>query len=139
MEHFANAIYSKKLKFLRQQLELNQETMAANLNMSQQSYCKLEKGKTNFTYQRIQEICRVSKIQEKDFVLLEVFAFQKSLPVNMLSLIIDDSRIEALNKHYEILLMESELCNIKLEQRLRNYKPYQKTSGKDNPLVYVII
>ncbi len=111
--------------------------MAEKLKVCQQAYSKLEKGKIKFTPQRISQICNVFKLKEKDFMLLEVHLLPKSFENPLKNGI--DELIVALNRHYEILLLESELRNVKLEQKIRNYKPFQCTTGKDTPLVYVMI
>ena len=137
MNKLAKDMYSKKLKLLRYQLDLSQGKMAQKLELCQQAYSKLENGKTNFTPQRISQICKAFNIQEEDFISLETHTIQKSIDnyhENNL-----DHRIAAINMHYELLLLESELRNVKLEQKIRNYKPFQDITGKDTPLNYVMI
>lgn len=139
MKVLMNAIYSKKLKLLRHKFDATQNTMASKLNMSQQAYCKLEKGKTKFTLNRIEEICGIFKINLKDFTIVDDLSLQNLMQTTSQYEPVSDSIILELNNHYEILFIQSELRNIKLEQKILNYKPYKRTSGKDTPLIYVMI
>ncbi len=139
MTHFTNALYGKKLKNLRHQSDATQEAVAANLNMSQQAYGKLERGKTNFTVERVHEICTIFKISYNEFVIVEDSLLQRSISKKTNKSNNEDFIMNEINKHYEILLIESELRNIKLEQKLRKHIPYQEVSKENAMPVYVII
>lgn len=139
MTHFTNALYGKKLKNLRHQMDATQEAVAANLNMSQQAYGKLERGKTNFTVERVHQICAIFNIPYNEFVIVENSLLQKSISKKTNKTKSEDSAMNEINKHYEVLLMESELRNIKLEQKIRNYIPYMEVSKEDAKLIYVMI
>ena len=139
MTHFTSTIYGKKLKFLRNQIDATQYAIAANLNMSQQAYAKLERGKINFTPKRIREICVIFNITLHDFAILDDSLLQKQLSIKSHIGNDGDATFNELNKHYEILFLESELRNVKLEQQLKNYKPFQEMSNEDSPPIYVMI
>ena len=119
MKHFANFIYSKKLRILRLLMDTKQEDIAYRLNMSQQAYGKLERGKTNFTEQRIKEICTIFKITLNEFTLIESLTSEKKILNEKTT---ENAEIKSLNNYYEILFIQSELRNIGLEQELKNYK-----------------
>lgn len=139
MTHFTNALYGKKLKNLRNQMDATQASIAADLNMSQQAYGKLERGKTNFTVERVHQICAIFHIAYNEFVIVEDSLLQKSISKKTNKAKIEDLAMNEINKHYEFLFIESELRNIKLEQKIRNYIPYKEVSKEDAKLIYVMI
>lgn len=105
-------IYSKRLKRLRLSHLLCQKEMAIKFNISQQSYAKLEAGKTLFTQNKIENICRIFNIQFNEFIM---FNCNESLVIKS----IEPSILQTLKMHYEKLLLQQEMRINELEIKLR--------------------
>ncbi len=54
--------FTEKIKLLRKEREWSQETMATKLNISLNSYGSIERGDTNLSLTRIEEIADIFKI-----------------------------------------------------------------------------
>lgn len=55
-----------KIKKLRELKDLSQEYMAKELNLSQQSYSRLERGETQINYERLEKIADILKMKLED-------------------------------------------------------------------------
>jgi transcriptional regulator with XRE-family HTH domain len=107
--------YRKKLKRLRLNHLLGQKEMAVKFNISQQSYAKLEAGKTLFTQKKIEKICRIFNIEVQDFAMT---SWSERLCQNP----IEPSIVQVLKMHYEKLLLQQEKRIKELEISLQGNK-----------------
>lgn len=104
-------IYSKKLKRLRLNHLLCQKEMAVKFNISQQSYAKLESGKTLFTQKKVEKICRIFDIPFKEFIIINNYE-------TVFNEAIDSYNLKVLKIHYESLLLQKEIKINELEIKL---------------------
>ncbi len=63
-----DTLYANKLRYLRLSGDLKQELLAKELSLSQQSYSKLETGKTQFSDEIIARISQYFNITPAEFV-----------------------------------------------------------------------
>jgi len=56
----------EKIKFMRQLKHLNQEEVAERLDMSVKGYSNIERGKTNLTEERIEQIAKALEISKEE-------------------------------------------------------------------------
>ncbi|MCD6017081.1 MAG: Helix-turn-helix domain [Bacteroidetes bacterium] len=136
MPDFINSLYGKKLKRLRQTIDAKQGVIASRLNISQQAYSNLEKGKTNFSEKTIKEICLIFDITYHDFIILEDNLLDSVLSSKKTE---KEASFQKLLEHYELELLKSELNNVKLEQKINHYIPYQEVPAEEAPPIYVLI
>lgn len=62
-------IISRALRFKRTELNFSQAYMAGKLNISQNSYSKIEAGSTKLSYIKLLQICDVFNIDVSEFLL----------------------------------------------------------------------
>ena len=56
----------EKIEFMRQLKHLNQEEVAERLDMSVKGYSNIERGKTNLTEERIEQIAKALEISKEE-------------------------------------------------------------------------
>lgn len=108
-------IYAKKLKQLRLNELLAQKEIAAKFKISQQSYAKLESGKTLFTVKKIEKICKIFGITFKEFITISGSEKQCSEAI-------ESYNLKVLKAHYEGLLLQKEITIKELEIKLLQKK-----------------
>lgn len=133
MENEINIHLGNKLRALRKRISKSQDEMALLFNVEQQSYWKLENGKTNFSANVQQKIYEVFGLKPLDFLyspLGEDKPVKASLNGNyVINLILNQFR-----RH----ILELRLRNIDLEIEVRKYRT-NFIVGDDGPPVHVII
>ena len=114
MKKEINFTYGEKLKQLRIMQFKTQKQMAANFKITQQAYSDLEKGKTNFTEEKIKQICMFFNVPFTDFITLQTK--QRKIQTKHK----DSYPIKVLKEHYEIKILE---LQIKIDElKLENGK-----------------
>ena len=78
MQEQESHFYGKKLKLLRVSQLILQKEMAIKLKITQQAYSDLENGKTNFSLQRIEKICKFFKVPVAEFITITTPKNKKS-------------------------------------------------------------
>ncbi|MBS9783597.1 MAG: helix-turn-helix transcriptional regulator [Pasteurella sp.] len=72
---------NNKLRILRNMNNLTQELMAEKINMSLNGYAQIERGETNITTEKLQQIIQIFDIDLLDFLLLgeegKIYFFEK--------------------------------------------------------------
>lgn len=130
MQEETNAIYAKKLKTLRVNSFMTQEDVAVKFKITQQAYGKMERGKINFTLQKIEKICKIFNVAFDEFVTINLKKtnHQKS----------ESHNIKVLKKHYERLLLIKDIRIGELELENKHLKKGRRVSKKE-PEIYVMI
>jgi DNA-binding XRE family transcriptional regulator len=127
-----NAIYAKKLKCLRINQFISQKDMAIKFGISQQSYGDLENGKTNFTLQKTEKVCKIFNISFDDFIAINTKQTKfKTKQTNSHS-------NKVLKKHYERLLLVKDIRIGELELENKWLKKGRKNSDNE-PEIYVMV
>lgn len=134
MENEINIHLGKKIKTLRKRLNKSQNEMAALFNIEQQSYCKLENGKTSFSANIQEEIYEIFGLKPLEFLyspLEEDDMVTKQDPNEnyITNLIFNQFRLN---------LLELQLRNADLEIEVRKYRT-NFIVGDDGPPIHVII
>lgn len=111
-----NITYGKKLKLLRMMQFKTQKHMAFTFKITQQAYSDLEKGKTNFTEEKIKQICKFYKVPFDEFITIQ--NKQRKLLVKEK----DSYAIRVLKEHYEIKMLELQIKVDELKLELGRLK-----------------
>ncbi|MDF2449499.1 MAG: family transcriptional regulator [Bacteroidota bacterium] len=112
-------IYSKKLKRLRLNHLLCQKEMADKFSISQQSYAKLEAGKTIFTVKKIEKICKIFNISFNEFITI-------SDNEKICASAIESYNTKVLKAHYEGLLLQKDIRINELEIKFLQKRKHLK-------------
>jgi len=105
-------VYARKLKRLRLSQFLGQKEMADKFKISQQSYAKMEAGKTLFTLEKVEKICRIFDISFDNFIMIDT---NEKIDTQL----VETYNVKVLRMHYERLLIQKDLEIKKLEIELR--------------------
>lgn len=127
-----NAIYAKKLKCLRINQFISQKDMALKFGISQQSYGDLENGKTNFTLQKTEKVCKIFNISFDDFIAINT----KQTKFKTKNTTSHSNKV--LKKHYERLLLVKDIRIGELELENKWLKKGRKNSDNE-PEIYVMV
>jgi DNA-binding XRE family transcriptional regulator len=136
MESWINTHLGNKLKALREKSDKKQIEMAFTFNMKQQSYCKIEKGKTNFSDKIVNKICDVFYITPLEFLTISLpktDAFVKPSINN-----IDDFTTRILFASFRKQIAEQKLRIAELEIAARRQKVDKVITENIKP-IYVMI
>ena len=132
MKEETNVIYAKKLKLLRVSHFMTQQNVADKFKITQQAYAAMEKGKINFTLQKIEKTCKIFNTPFDDFLTINL----KKVKTNHKKT--DSYNIKVLKKHYERLLLIKDIRIGELELENKHLKKGRKLSKKE-PDIYVMI
>jgi DNA-binding XRE family transcriptional regulator len=138
MKSFINSYLGQKLKVLRESSNGKQKDLALILNITQQSYSKIENGKTNFSDILITKICDTFKISPMEFI-----TNQNMLSKNLSLVSSNQNHMEDLSNRilfasFKKQLIEKELRIVELELEVRKHKRYKVDTNDFKP-IYVMI
>ena len=66
MEENKNTIVGKKLKAMREKLNLTQEQVAKELNLGRDAIVRIESGKRKITYEELKQFAKIYNFDEKE-------------------------------------------------------------------------
>ena len=133
MENEINIHLGKKLRTLRKRNNKSQVEMALLFNVEQQSYWKLENGKTNFSANVQHKIYEVFGLKPLDF-LYSPLEDEKPIKASPNGNYVINLILNQFRRH----ILELQLRNIDLEIEVRKYRT-NFIVGDDGPPVHVII
>lgn len=135
MNSWINIFLGKKLKGLRERNNKKQTEMAYIFEMKQQSYSKIERGKTNFSDKILNKICEEFNTTKVEFLTVPISttAVSKLKDNN-----IDDFTTAILFANYRKQMAEQKLRIAELELQLRRQKT-GKIIAEDIKPIYVLI
>ena len=138
MKSFINSFLGQKLKVLRESSNRKQKDLALILNTTQQSYSKIENGKTNFSDALISKICDTFKITPIEFISSQKILSQHVSLASSNKNHMEDLSTRILFASFKKQLIEKELRIIELELEVRKHKRY-KIDTNDFKHIYVMI
>lgn len=138
MKSFINSYLGQKLKVLRESSNRKQKDLALLLNITQQSYSKIENGKTNFSDLLITKICDAFKIPPMEFITNQNMLSKNISLVSSNKNHMEDLSTRILFASFKKQLIEKELRIIELELEVKKYKRHKIDTNDFKP-IYVMI
>ncbi len=138
MKNFINSYLGQKLKVLRENSNRKQKDLALILSTTQQSYSKIENGKTNFSDALITKICDTFQITPIEFISSQNILSKNITLISSNKNHIEDLSTRILFASFKKQLIEKELRIVELELEVRKHKRYKIDTNDFNP-IYVII
>jgi transcriptional regulator with XRE-family HTH domain len=138
MKSFINSYLGQKLKVLRESSNRKQKDLAQILSTTQQSYSKIENGKTNFSDALITKICDTFQITPIEFISSQNMLSKNITLVSSNKNHMEDLSTRILFASFKKQLIEKELRIVELELEVRKHKRY-KIDPNDFKPIYVMI
>ena len=138
MKSFINSYLGQKLKVLRESSNRKQKDLALILNTTQQSYSKIENGKTNFSDALITKICDTFQITPIEFISSQNMLSKNITLVSSNKNHMEDLSTRILFASLKKQLIEKELRIVELELEVRKHKRYKIDTNDFKP-IYVMI
>ncbi len=138
MKSFINSYLGQKLKVLRESSNRKQKDLALILSTTQQSYSKIENGKTNFSDALITKICDIFQITPIEFISNPNMLSKNITLVSSNKNHMEDLSTRILFASFKKQLIEKELRIVELELEVKKHKRYKIDTNDFKP-IYVMI
>lgn len=121
-------IVGEKIKKIRELRNFTQEYMADRLEMTQAGYSKIERGQTDLSMSKLDEIAKILEVRVEDIITFDQQKFFNSFNnvegSNNGSVVIINSMAQDIKKLYEDKIQLLEKLMQKQEQELKYFKDH---------------